>query len=162
MKYMRMIHDRAQQWLTAMCLLFSAACEGRIRNLGLGGKIGTFCDHFGTLVPFGTKSQIWDLFGAPVCITFCQLFSMTARWESSNIKVSIYSQFLYITYIDFNIHESLLWKCNQEILMVIWDNGKSTSRSINCNVLQPIVVTNWSGQWSGPMSETKLCNIWII
>ena len=27
-----------------------------IINLGLGGKIGTFLDHFGTLVPFGTMS----------------------------------------------------------------------------------------------------------
>ena len=48
-----------------MCLPFSASSEGRIRNLGLGSKIGTFWDHFGTLVPFGTKSRIWDLFGAP-------------------------------------------------------------------------------------------------
>ena len=28
-------------------------------------KSGLFWDHFGTSVPFGTKSQIWDLFGAP-------------------------------------------------------------------------------------------------
>ena len=28
-------------------------------------KSGFFWDHFGTLVPFGTKSQNWDLFGAP-------------------------------------------------------------------------------------------------
>ena len=52
MKYMHMIHcvclNRAQQLLTAMCLLFSAASEGRIRNLG---QSGLFWDHFGTLVP---------------------------------------------------------------------------------------------------------------
>ena len=58
MKYMHMIHcvclNRAQQWLTAMCLLFSAASEGRIRNLGLGGKIGTF------LGPFWYFGPIWD------------------------------------------------------------------------------------------------------
>ena len=42
-----------------MCLPFSASSEGRIRNSGL------FWDYFGTLVPFGTKSRIWDLFGAP-------------------------------------------------------------------------------------------------
>ena len=27
----------------------------------LEAKLGLFWDHFGTLVPFGTKSQIWDL-----------------------------------------------------------------------------------------------------
>ena len=37
-----------------MCLLFSAASEGRIRNLGLGGKIGTF------LGPFWYFGPIWD------------------------------------------------------------------------------------------------------
>ena len=67
-----MIHcvclNRAQQWLTAMCLLFSAASEGRIWNLGLGGKIGTFLDHFGTFVPFGTKSRIRDLIVAPALL----------------------------------------------------------------------------------------------
>ena len=36
-----------------MCLLFSAASEGRIRNLGLGGKIGTIW-YFGTRPEFGT------------------------------------------------------------------------------------------------------------
>ena len=60
MTYMRMIHcvclNRAQQWLTAMCLLFSAASEGRIRNLGLGGKIRTF------LGPFLHFNPIWDQF----------------------------------------------------------------------------------------------------
>ena len=58
MKYMRMIHcvclNRAQQLLTAMCLLFSAASDCRIRNLGLGGKIGTF------LGPFWYFGPIWD------------------------------------------------------------------------------------------------------
>ena len=28
-------------------------------------KFGQNRDHFGTLVPCGTKSQIWDLIGAP-------------------------------------------------------------------------------------------------
>ena len=51
--------------MAVQCLLFSAISEGRIRYLGLGGKIGTFWDHFGTLVPFGTKSQIRDLIVAP-------------------------------------------------------------------------------------------------
>ena len=37
-----------------MCLLFSVASEGRIRNLGLGGKIGTF------LGPFWYFGPIWD------------------------------------------------------------------------------------------------------
>ena len=50
-----------------MCLLFSAASEDRIQNLGLGGKIGIFWEDFGTFGPFGTKSRIWDLFGAPEC-----------------------------------------------------------------------------------------------
>ena len=58
MKYMHMIHcvclNRAQQLLTAMCLLFSAASDCRIRNLGLGGKIGTF------LGPFWYFGPIWD------------------------------------------------------------------------------------------------------
>ena len=49
-KDMHMIHcvcpNRTQQWLTAMCLPFSASSEGRIRNLGLGSKIGTFLGPF--------------------------------------------------------------------------------------------------------------------
>ena len=32
-------------------------------------KLGRFWDHFGTLVPFGTKSQIWDLIIAPASRT---------------------------------------------------------------------------------------------
>ena len=57
-KDMHMIHcvcpNRTQQWLTAMCLPFSASSEGRIRNLGLGSKIGTF------LGPFWHFGPIWD------------------------------------------------------------------------------------------------------
>ena len=57
-KDMHMIHcvcpNRTQQWLTAMYLLFSASSEGRIRNLGLGSKIGTF------LGPFWHFGPIWD------------------------------------------------------------------------------------------------------
>ena len=34
-------------------------------NLGLACKIGTFWDQIWTLVPFGTKSQIWDFIRAP-------------------------------------------------------------------------------------------------
>ena len=65
--HMHMIHcvslNRAQQWLTATCLLFSAASESKIRNLGLGGKIRTFLGPFWRL--FGTKSRIRDLIGPP-------------------------------------------------------------------------------------------------
>ena len=32
----------------------------------LEAKSGLFWDHFGTLVPFGTKSRIRDLIGPPV------------------------------------------------------------------------------------------------
>ena len=57
-KDIHMIHcvcpNRTQQWLTAMCLPFSAPSEGRIRNLGLGSKIGTF------LGPFWHFGPIWD------------------------------------------------------------------------------------------------------
>ena len=46
-KDMHMIHcvcpNRTQQWLTAMCLPFSASSEGRIRNLGLRSKIDDDC-----------------------------------------------------------------------------------------------------------------------
>ena len=57
-KYMHMIHciclNRAQQWPTAVCLLFSAASAGRDRNLGLVSKIGTF------LGPNWNFGPIWD------------------------------------------------------------------------------------------------------
>ena len=57
-KDMHMIHcvcpNRTQQWLSAMCLPFSASSEGRIRNLGLGSKIGTFLGLFWHFGP------IWD------------------------------------------------------------------------------------------------------
>ena len=33
----------------------------------LGTKLGPFGDHFWTLVPIGTKSQIWDLIGSTEC-----------------------------------------------------------------------------------------------
>ena len=33
-------------------------------------KSGLFWDHFDTLVPFGTKSRIWDLNGLPDLNTF--------------------------------------------------------------------------------------------
>ena len=82
-----------------MCLLFSAASEGRIRNLGLGGKIGTFLGQFWyfqstTLVPFGTKSRIRDLSGPPE--KFVHNFNGRAvfheksfkKWESSTLHKS--------------------------------------------------------------------------
>ena len=57
-KYMHMIHciclNRAQQWPTAVCLLFSAASQGRVRNLGLVSKIETF------LGPNWNFGPIWD------------------------------------------------------------------------------------------------------
>ena len=92
-----MIHckcpNRAQQWLTAMCLPFSASSEGRIRNLGLGRKIGTFWDHFYTLVLFGTKSRIRDFIGAPACILWmysaleCRLCRVNEQLLNTNIVV---------------------------------------------------------------------------
>ena len=55
------------------------ALQYRIWNLGpsskklhkgkiwdFGTKLGLFWDQIWTLVPFGTKSQIWDFIGAPV------------------------------------------------------------------------------------------------
>ena len=64
-KDMHMIHcvcpNRTQQWLTAMCLPFSASSEGRIRNLGLGSKIGTFLGPFWHFGPkFGTFLERLD------------------------------------------------------------------------------------------------------
>jgi len=44
-----------------MCLLFSAASEGRIRNLGLGGKIGTFLGPFWYFGPKGPSPEFGTL-----------------------------------------------------------------------------------------------------
>ena len=62
MKYIHMILcvclNRAQQWLTATCLLFSAASEGRIRNLrqirDFFGSILALWSHLGPSPEFGT------------------------------------------------------------------------------------------------------------
>ena len=68
-------HSNDGRSVTSMCLPFSASSEGRIRHLGLESKIGTFWDHFGTLVPFGTKSRIRDFVRAPgfcnIALTWC-------------------------------------------------------------------------------------------
>ena len=37
----------------------------KVKIWAFGTKSGLFWDHFGTLVPFGTKSRIRDLIGAP-------------------------------------------------------------------------------------------------
>ena len=56
----------------------------------LGGKIGTFWDHFGTLVPFGTKSRIRDLIIAPASCLPITLNKCLKRHKSlgslSNVK----------------------------------------------------------------------------
>ena len=110
-KDMHMIHckcpNRAQQWLTAMCLPFSASSEGRIRNLGL------FWDHFGTLVPFGTKSQNWDLFGAPEQ-RWTENPSQYYSYNNSNRSLLLLEAAKYFlsTYILFWFSPARIW-CHQ-------------------------------------------------
>ena len=57
-KYMHMIHciclNRAQQWPTAVCLLFSAASEGRVKKFGTCKQNWDF---------FGTKLELWSHLG---------------------------------------------------------------------------------------------------
>ena len=93
-----MIHcvclNRAQQWLTAMCLLFSAASEGRIRNLGLGGKIGTF------LGPFWYFGPIWDQVpNSGPYRSACMMARLTTEEESNQVAVLMKElQYLKVIY----------------------------------------------------------------
>ena len=92
--YVQIGHSQDWQSVTSVCLPFSASSEGRIRNLGLGRKIGTFWDHFYTLVLFGTKSRIRDFIGAPACILWmysaleCRLCRVNEQLLNTNIVVN--------------------------------------------------------------------------
>ena len=52
--YVKIGHSNDWRSVTSMCFPFSASSEGRIRNLGLESKIGTF------LGPFWHFGPIWD------------------------------------------------------------------------------------------------------
>ena len=57
---------RSQQSILLQ-LFFATQCYTSGSEIwDLHAKLGLFWDQIWTLVPFGTKSQIWDLFGAPV------------------------------------------------------------------------------------------------
>ena len=60
-----------------MCLLFSAASEGRIRNLGLEVKIWTF------LGPFWHFGPIWDQ--VPNSGPYCSACLLNSRNRKSNL-----------------------------------------------------------------------------
>ena len=74
----------------------------------LEAKLELFLDHFGTLVPFGTKSRIRDFFGAPACcgqITFYKK-QMNAK-EHSFAKDSC----LHIIYMFWGTPTACLFDC---------------------------------------------------
>ena len=62
MKYMHMIHCVCTAVTYCYVPPLFTASESRIRNFDLKAKSGFFWDQFGTLVLFGAKTRIWDLF----------------------------------------------------------------------------------------------------
>ena len=85
-------------------LLSLASCwKGKICDLGLNWD---FWDLFGCLVPFGTKSQIWNLIGSTaliaslptsLCLCIMILLVVASAFLSENLKTNLCLKFVLIS-----------------------------------------------------------------
>ena len=137
------------------------------RNLGLGNKIGTFWDHFGTLVPFGTKSRIRDLIVAPASTMLIRLkgdqvrcnwiVCLTLNWSRSKTAAATY----FFPSKSVMSHESWLMTISPPGAEVGWTGLLLYQAIHNLSGICPGQLL-WQRWWLTPFSRVGSSSVCLI